>query len=127
MKILIQVGNAELVVHAEKIADKVWIHSKGKTYAFEDGGRARSSRAKKHHDAHSLDIVAPMPGKVTKILVEQGVLVTKGQAMLVMEAMKMEYTLKAAADGIVQGVRCAVQEQVTLGRVLVEVEEVKSN
>eukprot|EP00003_Mantamonas_plastica_P011841 TRINITY_DN2181_c0_g1_i7.p2 TRINITY_DN2181_c0_g1~~TRINITY_DN2181_c0_g1_i7.p2 ORF type:complete len:314 (-),score=131.83 TRINITY_DN2181_c0_g1_i7:12-953(-) len=46
-------------------------------------------------------LVSPMPGKVTKIMVQPGQEVKKGDALLTMEAMKMEHTIKAPADGIV--------------------------
>ncbi len=65
-------------------------------------------------------VVAPIPGRVAAVLVAAGVAVTRGQAMVVMEAMKMEITLSAAADGCVAAVRCAVGEMVEEGRELVE-------
>jgi biotin carboxyl carrier protein len=63
-----------------------------------------------------------MPGKIIKILVEPGSKVTTGQVMLVMEAMKMEYTLKAQAEGIVEKIECAPGQQVALGQLLVKME-----
>ena len=65
-------------------------------------------------------VVAPIPGRVAAVLVAAGAAVTRGQAMVVMEAMKMEITLSAAADGCVAAVRCAVGEMVEEGRELVE-------
>jgi biotin carboxyl carrier protein len=62
-----------------------------------------------------------MPGKVTKILLTPGSAVEVGQAVLVMEAMKMEYTLKAEIAGEVESVNCAVGEQVALGKALVKI------
>lgn len=49
---------------------------------------------------------APMPGKVVSFAVKAGDAVKKGQALAVMEAMKMEHTIAAPADGI--GGRAAV-------------------
>jgi 3-methylcrotonyl-CoA carboxylase alpha subunit len=45
-----------------------------------------------------------MPGKVIKVLVTEGSKVSKGDPLLVLEAMKMEHTLTAHADGVVEGV-----------------------
>lgn len=45
-----------------------------------------------------------MPGKVIKLLVAEGAAVAKGDPLLVLEAMKMEHTLTAHADGVVEGV-----------------------
>ena len=52
-------------------------------------------------------LTAPMPGRVVSVLVEPGQSVREGQAVLVLEAMKMEHTLIAPADGTVEEVRFA--------------------
>ena len=49
-------------------------------------------------------LVAPMPGRVISVLVECGADVAKGQALMVIEAMKMEHTIHASADGTVTAV-----------------------
>ena len=46
-------------------------------------------------------LTAPMPGKVVSFSVKAGDQVSKGQALAVMEAMKMEHTIAAPADGVV--------------------------
>jgi 3-methylcrotonyl-CoA carboxylase alpha subunit len=73
-------------------------------------------------DAVAGGITAPMPGTVTAILVEAGAAVTKGQALVVMEAMKMEFTLSAPADGVVSAVNYAVGALVDEGAALVAFE-----
>ena len=65
-------------------------------------------------------LVAPMPGKVIALLVEKGSQVRQGQPLLVMEAMKMEHTLNAPADGLVQSFVFAVGDQVAEGAQLVD-------
>ena len=65
---------------------------------------------------------APLPGKIIDLRVKAGDSVTKGQALLVLEAMKMEHTLAAPADGTVKSLRYAVGEQVPEGAELVEFE-----
>jgi 3-methylcrotonyl-CoA carboxylase alpha subunit len=65
---------------------------------------------------------APLPGKIIDLRVKAGDKVSKGQPLLVLEAMKMEHTLAAPADGTVKSVRYAVGEQVTEGAELVEFE-----
>lgn len=49
----------------------------------------------------SARINSPMPGKVGKLLVKSGDKVTKGQSVMVLEAMKMEHPIKAARDGVI--------------------------
>jgi len=54
--------------------------------------------------------------------VQVGDAVQPGQALVIMEAMKMEHTITAPADGIVADVRCAADDQVDNGQVLVVIE-----
>jgi 3-methylcrotonyl-CoA carboxylase alpha subunit len=63
-----------------------------------------------------------MPGKIVKVVSEVGTSVKGGDVVIVMEAMKMEYTLKAAADGVVKSVNCLAGDQVALGATLVLLE-----
>ncbi|WP_114394220.1 acetyl/propionyl/methylcrotonyl-CoA carboxylase subunit alpha [Oleisolibacter albus] len=67
-------------------------------------------------------LTAPMPGKVIAVLVTVGTAVEKGQALLVLEAMKMEHTIKAPAAGTVVRYRYGVGDQVPDGAELIEME-----
>ena len=98
----------------------------GSILIFEDGFAYEatfcSSRTLAGISAHDGDILAPMPGKVIAVDVAEGQAVEAGQRLLVLEAMKMEHTLTAPADGTVKSVRYAVGEQVPEGAELVEFE-----
>ncbi|GAA4415135.1 acetyl-CoA carboxylase biotin carboxylase subunit [Quisquiliibacterium transsilvanicum] len=65
------------------------------------------------------NLTAPMPGKVVALLCAQGDRVSRGQPLLVMEAMKMEHTIAAPADGEVTGLPFAVGDQVDEGAQLI--------
>jgi len=67
-------------------------------------------------------LLAPMPGLVRRVLVEVGAVVTAGQPLLVLEAMKMEQTVAAPAAGVVAELRAKAGEQVNTGQVLAVVE-----
>ena len=67
--------------------------------------------------------VAPMPGKVLAVHVSVGDEVEAGQALVVMEAMKMEHTITAPGAAKVVELRCSVDDQVDNGQVLVVLEE----
>lgn len=60
-------------------------------------------------------ITAPMPGAVVAVLVEEGQAVERNQPLMVIEAMKMEHTLRAPSAGRVQKLRVARGDQVTEG------------
>ena len=72
---------------------------------------------------HAGSLAAPMPGKIIAIEVQAGDKVKRGQALLVMEAMKMEHTIVAGADGIVESIYFGVGEQVAEGAVLISLEQ----
>ena len=65
-------------------------------------------------------LTAPMPGKVVSFAVKAGDKVSKGQPLAVMEAMKMEHTIAAPADGVVQELLYAPGDQVTEGAELLK-------
>ena len=66
-------------------------------------------------------LTAPMPGKVVSFSVKTGDKVIKGQALAVMEAMKMEHTIAAPADGVVQELLYAPGDQVAEGSELLKI------
>ena len=63
-----------------------------------------------------------MPGTVTRILVEPGTGVLRGTPLIVIEAMKMEHTLRAPADGHLKALKCAVGDVVQEGAELADFE-----
>ncbi|MCG5480138.1 acetyl/propionyl/methylcrotonyl-CoA carboxylase subunit alpha [Sinorhizobium alkalisoli] len=69
------------------------------------------------------ELIAPMPGLIKLVRVGAGEAVAKGQALVVMEAMKMELTLSAAREGTVASVLVAEGAQVSEGTVLVTLQE----
>jgi 3-methylcrotonyl-CoA carboxylase alpha subunit len=67
-------------------------------------------------------LTAPMPGKVVSFAVKAGDTVKRGQALAVMDAMKMEHTIAAPADGVVAELLFAPGDQVTEGAELLRLE-----
>jgi 3-methylcrotonyl-CoA carboxylase alpha subunit len=60
-------------------------------------------------------LTAPMPGKMVSFAVKPGDIVVKGQPLAIMEAMKMEHTIAAPADGVVGELLYAPGDQVAEG------------
>lgn len=101
-----------------------WVRDGEGATLFHAGGTQRlllvDPHAGSHGDAGAHGrLTAPMPGKVIALLVDEGAVVTKGQPVIVLEAMKMEHTLKAPADGTVTHLRYQVGDQVAEGVELV--------
>jgi biotin carboxyl carrier protein len=70
----------------------------------------------------ALSIKAPMPGRVVKIEAKVGDQVTRGQGVVVVEAMKMENEVRAPGDGIIKDIRVKEEQTVENGEVLVVIE-----
>ncbi len=67
-------------------------------------------------------ITAPMPGKIIQLNVGSGQSVHKGEALMVMEAMKMEHTLSAGSDGTIGDIYFEVGDQVDEGALLIQID-----
>jgi propionyl-CoA carboxylase alpha chain len=67
-------------------------------------------------------LLAPMPAAVTHVAVEAGQAVSKGDVIVVLEAMKMQHTITAPADGVVAELDVSVGQQVESGAVLAVIE-----
>ena len=64
-------------------------------------------------------LTAPMPGKVVQVLAQPGETVKRGQPILILEAMKMEHTIAAPADGTVDAINYKAGELVEEGAALI--------
>lgn len=70
-------------------------------------------------EAAAGSVITPMPGKVIKLYVAAGETVTKGQSLLIVEAMKMEHVIRAPLDGVVEDVFFGEGDFVSEGKALV--------
>ncbi|SFC35824.1 3-methylcrotonyl-CoA carboxylase alpha subunit [Pseudomonas citronellolis] len=73
--------------------------------------------------AHHGGLGAPMNGSIVRILVQPGQAVEAGAALVVLEAMKMEHSIRAPHAGVVKSLYCSEGELVAEGTALVELEE----
>jgi biotin carboxyl carrier protein len=114
-------------VVGEKTGEGWRITIRGRDYIVDiESERARAIRELTGRDEASgpSDLMAPMPGLVVKVLVEPGQVVRAGDGLVVVEAMKMENELRAAADGRVTGVEVAPGQAVERDELLVRFGEV---
>lgn len=72
-------------------------------------------------EGDSGELRAPLPGQVVEVSVTAGQAVSKGQRLLVMEAMKMQQPIQSPFDGTVDRVMVALGDQVTEGQTLIHV------
>jgi 3-methylcrotonyl-CoA carboxylase alpha subunit len=98
--------------------ERVVVFYEGQAYQFD-----RSARGSIGAAAGNGAILAPMPGKVTSVEVAAGDVVTKGQRLLTLEAMKMEHGLVAPFDGVVAELSAVAGAQVQVDAVLAKIEK----
>jgi biotin carboxyl carrier protein len=116
-------------IKAEIVDKKIWFKLNDQIFAYDIFELMQSENVKSKSLLKSADkICSPMPGKITKVFVNLGQKVKKGDALIVMEAMKMEYTLKSDMDSVVESIQVKLADQVSLGQLLIKLkvnEEVK--
>ena len=102
----------------------IWVDGEPHHIEFEEEGRRRRRGAKGpgRGEGGRQTIVAPMPGKVVKVLVSPEQEVSAGQGVIVIEAMKMENELKASGPGVVKEIRVQEGAGVGGGEILVVIE-----
>ncbi|WP_373282385.1 ATP-binding protein [Pseudovibrio denitrificans] len=98
----------------------LWISLEGQTQFFEEQS---FSTKKDDSSAAGSSIIAPMPGAVVALKTEQGAQVSKGDVLLVLEAMKMQHELTAPRDGVVAELGTQEGAQVNSRDVLVRLED----
>jgi biotin carboxyl carrier protein len=82
--------------------------------------RAETAQRKRAAGAGGGSLAATMPGQVVKVLVAEGDAVTRGQALVLLEAMKMEIRVTAPQDGRIKKLLCSPGQVVERGQVLLE-------
>ena len=87
-----------------------------------DPKRLRGSQSSGAHDHGAVQIVASMPGKVVRLLVEVGAQVEAGAGIVVVEAMKMQNEMKSPKAGVVTSLSATAGATVNAGDVLAEIE-----
>ncbi len=102
---------------------EVHVGSRSFSLALSDPKRLRSSHGAGAHDVDgAAQILAPMPGKVVRVLVEEGAEVKAGDGIVVVEAMKMQNELKSPRAGTVSEIRATAGATVNAGDVLAVIE-----
>lgn len=106
-------------VPVQRLKGVLWFHVEGETHSVHlnsDRNKSSGSQAQATGELRS-----PMPGKILKIFKSKGDSVLAGQPILAMEAMKMEYTLEADQDGVLEILNVQVGDQVSLGQLLAQI------
>ncbi len=116
----VKIDQQQEVFHCVRLDDQLtvitperhWRLGLPDVHAFDDAGAEGAG-----------DIKAPMPGKIIAVQIEKGARVKKGDALVTLEAMKMEHALSAAADAVIDDVLVKEGDQVEEGAALVRFAE----
>ncbi|MDZ4676012.1 MAG: acetyl-CoA carboxylase biotin carboxyl carrier protein subunit [Oligoflexia bacterium] len=107
----------------KKIGSTLWMHFEGRTFTVDMNTSSSARRSKQTHGVTDGFLRSPMPGKVLKLNFKPGQSVKSGETVCVLEAMKMEYALKASFDGKIKNIFKNAGEQVLLDDKIVELEK----
>ena len=114
----IEIGAREHPVAIDRDGERVWVWCGGETDVFE---RVTAARPAASRDPGG-DLLSPMPGRVRRTLARDGERVARGQVILVLEAMKMEHSIRAPREGSIR-LRVREGDLVDAGVELAEVRE----
>jgi len=121
-RLRMQVDGAVHVAEVTAAGNRRFVRLGALDFVLEREAAGRRGSAGAHHGG----LEAPMPGAVTRILVSPGDPVTRGQALVAIEAMKMEHLVRAPHAGRVKAVRANVGDRVAPGNALIELEAAES-
>ena len=116
-QLILQEGSHRWSARMSFDGDRTYVH----TSRFNIGLRRKPRFPDKSRVIPAGGCVAPMPGKVIELRVAEGDLVQAGQALLIMEAMKMEHSVTSPRDGTVAHITVASGDQVDADALLVVV------
>ncbi len=112
----VTLGDARCRIRVTHDGETVSVRRYGETFRF---GLPDPIAHAEEEDESGGRLVAPLPGQVTQLLAESGAAVTRGQVLVVLEAMKTVFRLTAPADAVVENVSCQVGGMVQEGQELV--------
>lgn len=116
--LLLDWGSGQKLIYTASNGDERYVHVNGQTFALSVAD-ARASRRRAVSGGG--DLTAQMPGQVVAVLVEPGDSVERGQALVILEAMKMEIRVAAPGSGTVRRVLVDTGDVVERGQRLVEI------
>ena len=123
-----EAGQLELLIDGDRVTAYIssdnarrWVTVDGQTFVLTKQSGSHKSGGGHHHAAGEL--TAPMPGQVRAVNVSEGDAVTKGQTLMVLEAMKMEIRIQAPMDGVVKLLTAKVGQTVEREQILLKMED----
>ncbi len=119
-KLGLLIDGKHVVAYVSPDNAKRWVTVDGQTFMLT---RSSGTRQGGHTGQPAAgELIAPMPGQIRAVNVREGEVVTKGQTLLVLEAMKMEIRLHAPFEGVVSSISVKVGQTVEREQILVKMD-----
>ena len=125
-KLDLRIDGKHIAAYVSSDGAKYWVTVNGQTFILTKSSNAMPSAKGKHGNVrndHAFELAAPMPGQVRSVNVTEGDAITKGQTLLVLEAMKMEIRIQAPRDGMIRKLFVKQGQTVEREQVLIELEK----
>jgi acetyl/propionyl-CoA carboxylase alpha subunit len=119
-RMVLLIDGRRVVATVSADGQRQWVTVGGQTVVLTKSS-ARRKGAASHDDSSELS--APMPGQVRAVNVKSGEKVSKGQVLIILEAMKMEIRVQAPFDGLVSAVNAQVGQTVEREQMLVKMQQ----
>lgn len=116
---LLRLPTRQVMVDWARRDRDIFLQIDGESFRLREEDAAHSMADADHGEAAEPMVNAPLPGKVVKLLVKPGDQVRKGQAMIIIDSMKVEFELKAPREGAVEKVLAAEGQQLEVGQNLI--------
>ncbi|XP_051168399.1 methylcrotonoyl-CoA carboxylase subunit alpha, mitochondrial [Leptopilina boulardi] len=124
MKLNIEIDGVIQRVNIAKVDDQIVLFGRDRSWKLKIPEPNYVSRIKSNSSIDLGAAVSPIPGIVDKILIKNGDIVNKGDPLLVIVAMKMEYIIKASNDGEIGSILCKIGDNVAKDKLLVKMKNV---
>ncbi|MDQ2871445.1 MAG: hypothetical protein M3S32_11915 [Acidobacteriota bacterium] len=120
----IETGGETVPVRAVREGERIFVWCGEQTWEFRIEPAAGAARARARPSAaDSAGLLSPMPGRIRRVLAAVGDAVSRGQVLMILEAMKMEHSIRSPRDGRLVRLACAEGDLVEAGVALAEIEE----
>ena len=116
----LSVSKSAFIAYVSSDGAKRWVTINGQTVVLTKPAAGTQRKGSSHDQASGL--TAPMPGLVRSVNVAEGESVSRGQTLMVLEAMKMEIRIQAKIDGVVKKLLVKQGQTVERDQVLIEIE-----
>lgn len=113
------IDNQRVIAYVSSDNAKRWVTVYGRTVVLTKLSGAKRGGAGQDHAS---ELAAPMPGVIRGVNAGEGESVTKGQTLMVLEAMKMEIRIQAPFDGVVKSLAVKVGQTVEREQILIVLE-----